>query len=176
MEELINITVLAFRKIITPRYYRTERGFVTEFYKHLSNEIENSDLFPEGTILEAEVQKREDDHYGVTQRPDILIHIPIESGLTENANENNFVVYAFKLNANNGRVDADFVKLEEMFDSLNYGIGFFINIGAHPRTYLYRYNGNYRNRINEFTIGLTNGQVSINHSYFIGAEIRTVVK
>ncbi len=176
MVQLINKTVLAIRQITTPRYFSSERGFVTEFYCQLKGQLENENLFPEHSILETEVQKRHSPHYGVTQRPDLLIHIPIETGLTNNSNENNFVVYAFKLNASRDKVEDDFAKLEEMFDRLNYQTGIFINIGSHPTSYLERYQGNFKNRIHEFSIGLVNGLVSINHSCFVENTVLTVVK
>lgn len=165
MDELINISVLALRQITIPRYYRTERGFVAEYYCHLRR-LDVVNLFPEHTILEIEVQKRHDDHYGITQRPDLLIHIPIETGLTKNANENNFVVYAFKLNGKTARIAEDFAKLDQMFEFLNYGIGFFVNIGAYPTTYLNNYQGNYKSGIHEFSTALRDEKVLIKHSFF----------
>src|ERR1700756_560363 len=135
--EIINRTIAALKQITVPRYFTTERGFATEFYCQLKN-LNVLELY-ENAILETEVQKRRDDHYGVRQRPDILIHIPIETGLTTHANENNFVVYAFKLEGGNNEVDADFEKLDEMFEYLNYAVGIFININSHPTVSLGRY-------------------------------------
>lgn len=165
--EIVNRTIAALRQITVPRYFRTERGFVPEFYCQLTRQLEQVDLFPEHTILETEVQKNRAAHYGLTQRPDLLIHIPIETGLTQNANENNFVVFAFKLGGNPARVQSDYDKLEEMFQHLNYATGIFINIGAYPNTYLDTYNGNFRNRIHELSIATENGQTRVRHAFFI---------
>lgn len=164
-EGLLNKTVLAIRQILIQRYFNSERGFVPEFYSNLRGQLENSNLFPEHTILETEVQKRRLLH-GVRQRPDLLIHIPIETGLTNNVAENNFVVYAFKLNGN--AVDAleDFEKLDAMFGQLNYEMGIYVNIGTHPTIFLNNYIGNFKDRIHEFSIRLDNEQVLIKHCFF----------
>lgn len=167
LEEVIN----SIKSINTPRYYKSERGYQTEFYSHLSINIKGKGLFPEQAILEAEVQKRTLEHYGITQRPDLLIHIPIETGLTEETNENNFLNIAFKLKGNKKSSIEDFMKLDEMFEKLNYKEGLYINIGKFPTVFLEAYEGNFKNRIHEFSIGLVNGEVRINHAYFNEEEI-----
>ena len=168
---LIDKTITALKRIVTQRYFLTERGFVTEFYCQLNRQIEIGVDFPNYTILEVEVQKRRGLHYGLTQRPDLIVHIPIETGLTDNANENNFAVYAFKLGGGSSKVQEDFSKLDEMFYNLNYQIGFFINIGAFPNIFLETYEGIYKDQIHEFSIGLDNGIVNILHSYFIEGKV-----
>jgi hypothetical protein len=172
--EIVNRTIAALRQITVPRYFRSERGFVTEFYCQLTRQLEQVDLFPANTILETEVQKNRAVHYGLTQRPDLLIHIPIETGLTQNANENNFVVFAFKLGGNPARVQSDYDKLEQMFAHLNYETGIFINIGAYPTTYLNTYNGNFRDRIHELSIATENGQTRVRHAFYVDGELSTV--
>ena len=125
MDEFIRLVIEAIRQITVPRYFNTERGYVGEFYHHLSNLLRDNPMFPVQAILETEVQKRIPDHFGVKQRPDLIIHIPIETGLTNNANENNFVVFAFKQKANMRRALNDFDNLDEMFSALNYDKGVF---------------------------------------------------
>ena len=167
IEEIINTLKL----ITIPRYFRTERGFQSEFYKQLSNNLDGKNIFPEHTILEAEVQKRNLDHYGVTQRPDLLIHIPIETGITQNANENNYVNFAFKLNGNINSSISDYEKLDQMFNLLNYELGIYININKYPIVYLNNYEGIYRNRIHEFSINLDNERVNVKHAFFENNEL-----
>lgn len=162
IQEVIN----SIKSINTERYFRTERGYQTEFYSILSNNIAGKNIFPQHTILEAEVQKKNLAHYGVTQRPDLLIHIPIETGITENANENNFVNFAFKLNGNVAASTEDFNKLDEMFQLLNYELGIYINIGHYPEIYLDSYNGEYKDRIHEFSIGLKEKKVLVSHAFY----------
>ena len=172
--EIIDQTIAALKQINVPRYFTTERAFVTEFHHHLRNKIEDIELFPPETILETEVQKRNKDHFGVTQRPDLLIHIPIETGLTDNPDENNFVVYAFKRNGSLKPVRNDFKKLDIMFEKLNYNLGIFINIGAYPRSYLHIYQGSYKERIHEITNILVDGNVYVKHACFQNNEVRIV--
>lgn len=169
--EIIDKTIVALKQIYVPRYFTTERGFVTEFHHHLRNEIEDMELFPPGTILETEVQKRHKDHFGVTQRPDLSIHIPIETGITDNPDENNFAVYAFKRNGFPKQVKNDFNKLDIMFERLNYELGIFINIGAYPRSYLHIYQGLYKERIHEITNKLVDGNVYVKHAFFQNNEV-----
>lgn len=169
---IIQQTINAIQNIKVPRFFNTERGFVNKFSHFLELEIENNNPFPENTIVEAEVQKRLNAHYGIRQRPDLLIHIPIETGLTENANENNFVVYAFKLKGVHSIVNEDFAKLDEMFEGLNYEVGIFINIGSYPNSFLENYNGNYKERIHEFSVNLSEEyNVEILHAYFNNNEL-----
>lgn len=172
INDIFELIISALRNIVVSRYYTTERGFVGEFYTTLKNELKGKQLFPEKTILELEVQKRSLDHYGVTQRPDLLIHIPIETGLTKNPNENNFVNFAFKLNGKSRRVQEDYTKLDQMFQRLNYQTGVFINIGAFPNIFLQSYNGKFKNRIHEFSIRLNEGSVEINHAFFIDEDLK----
>jgi len=163
---IIRLSIQAIKQITNQRYYSNERGFVAQFYRHLSPLVEGSGLYPPQTILETEVQKRRHDHLGVRQRPDLLIHIPIEIGITERPYENNFVVYAFKRNGNERMAISDYNNLEQMFGILHYEIGFFINIGRFPEVFLHNYNGEYKSRIHEFSIGLGDGEVQINYAYF----------
>lgn len=164
--EIVNRTIAALRQIIAPRYFNTERGFVPEFYCHLKRQLEQVDLFPVQTILETEVQKNRIAHHNLTQRPDLVIHIPVETGSTHESNENNFVVFAFKLGGNPSEVQSDYKKLDQMFKDLNYEIGIFINIGAYPKTYLNSYKGNFTNRIHELSIATENGHTRVIHAFF----------
>lgn len=168
---IINEVINTLRSIKIPRYYKSERGFQTEFYRILSNQLEDKPIFPEHTILEAEVQKRNLEHYGVTQRPDLLIHIPIETGITENSNENNFVNFAFKLSGNERASVEDYEKLEQMFSILNYEMGIFINIGRYPEIFLNNYEGNFKDRIHELSIGQDDGIIKIMHAFFKNEEL-----
>lgn len=168
---ILNEVINTLKNIIIPRYYKSERGFQTEFYRILSNQLEGKLIFPENTILEAEVQKRNLEHYGVTQRPDLLIHIPIETGITENANENNFVNFAFKLYGNERASVEDYEKLEQMFFFLNYEMGIFINIGKYPEIFLNNYEGGYKNRIHEFSIGKDEDVIKIMHAFFENEDL-----
>lgn len=165
---IIDLIIEALRRINNPRYYRNERGFITEFYHQLSPLVQNSRLYPPETILETEVQKRRADHFGINQRPDMLIHIPIETGLTDRPDENNFVVFAAKRRGGRRQSLDDFRKLDEMFLHLNYELGIYINLQRYPSRFLPHYVGPYKPRIHEFSIALNEeNDVNICHSYFI---------
>lgn len=144
----------------------SERGFVAEFYCQLKKYIEKQDIFPPNTILEAEVQKNLTEHFEMRQRPDLIIHIPVETSLNQKTNENNFIVYAFKLRGNLNSVREDFDKLDEMFGSLNYRTGVLINIGAYPNIFLTHYTGIFAENIHEISIALENGHIFIRHASF----------
>jgi len=174
MEKLIEKTILALKQITNRRYYRTERGFSAELYAYLKCQLYGSDLFPKEAILELEYQKSSLLHYEQTQRPDIIIHIPIESGITWDRRENNFAVYALKLNGRNTEAKSDFDKLDKMFESLNYRVGFFINICPNLSTYLNEYVGSYKERIHEVSITNEGGIVSIKHAFFKENEIEII--
>jgi len=168
---IIDEIIVALKGITVARYHKSERGFQTEFYKILSNQLNGKGIFPEHTILEAEVQKRNLEHYGITQRPDLLIHIPIEMGITENVNENNFVNLAFKLLGNERASVEDYGKLEQMFILLNYELGVYINIGSYPEVFLSSYDGEYKDRMHEFSILLEDGNIKIKHAFFKNEDL-----
>lgn len=125
--QLIEATISALKSIYNERLYKTERGFQGRFYCALQAELDIRNILTEVLILEMEYQKST--RHGTSQRPDIILHIPIEvSGAA--VNENNYAVWALKLRANYTRAKDDFYKLNEMFRGLNYQNGFFINIDS----------------------------------------------
>lgn len=161
----IDISIAAIKHIKRKRYYENERAFVTELYRHLHDENLLS-LFPERTLIETEVQKSEKKHYGLTQRPDMVVHIPIEEGVYQYAHEGNFIAYACKVEANEVKAREDFTKLEEMFSILRYPLGIFININGYPDSLLRHYRGDYEDRIHELSIRFAGNKVDVQHSYF----------
>jgi hypothetical protein len=54
----------------------------------------------------------------LTQRPDIVLHVPAEESRAE-IDENNFAVWALKRHASNARALSDFKKLDEMLGRLH---------------------------------------------------------
>lgn len=163
--------IQAAKSIRNERFYRTERGFAAEFRHQMQIVEENDPIYPIEAIFEMEVQKSTRKHYGVRQRPDLLIHIPLEAGLSENARDNNFVVFGFKRLGNRKSVLSDFDKLDEMFAQLNYEMGVFINVSAYPETYLESYTGVYPERIHEFSIGKQGDEILMRHARIIDGEI-----
>ncbi|MFZ6025270.1 MAG: hypothetical protein ACOYVG_12540 [Bacteroidota bacterium] len=153
------------RNITNARLFNSERGFQGELLAELVALLRTTRMFPNETIIEQEHQKTVK-HHGIGQRPDIIIHIPIEAGLTSNRNENNFYVIALKLNGNRKSAMDDFNKLDDMFNQLDYPEGVFINIGTHPTTHLQNYNGANKSRIHEISLALNNNQVQMTHVKF----------
>jgi hypothetical protein len=169
--EQIDITIAAIKHITIRRFHNSERAFASELSRYL-NEEDLLSLYPAHTIIEPEAQKNERAHHCVTQRPDIIVHIPIEEGLTEHAYDGNFIVYALKREATEAKAREDFNKLNEMFDVLHYPLGIFINIGGYPDSMLRLYRGNYKNSVHELSIRLVGNHVDVQHSYFENGIIR----
>ena len=88
----------------------------------------------------------------MTQRPDIVLHVPAEdSGL--NVAEQNIAVFALKLRATRDEAKADFAKLEEMCSVLNYQLAVFINIDS-TKHFGELYSGAHIPRIHAFAVKL----------------------
>jgi hypothetical protein len=103
-------------------------------------------------------------HNRIYQRPDIILHIPVEhSGAVPT--DNNFAVWALKARANKAAALEDFEKLNQMFTYLNYEIGFFVNIG-NDFHHLNNYNGKFQDRLICFAVKLQNGNAIIKQAYF----------
>jgi len=163
-ESIVEIVVEALKEITSPRFYKTERGFQGRFACALYKVLDERRIFPDDAIIEEEYQKRLKDH-GTAQRPDLIIHVPFEAGRSQNRWEDNFVVFAFKKNADQKVAEEDFGKIDIMFKKLKYPIGFFINIDRYPDIFLDSYDGDFKDRIHEFCIKLDNG-LHILHAFF----------
>lgn len=141
---LIQATVCALRSIGNPRLFQTERGYQGAFLCALQSLLHDLGIVDGQCILEMEYQKRQVRHI-TQQRPDIILHVPTEiSG--DAVTSNNFAVWALKRKAKLKAAKADFVKLDDMFSSLHYPLGFFINIDSEAH-YLEEYRGDFRERL-----------------------------
>lgn len=156
-EALITATETAIRAINAARFFQTERGFHGRFYCALQETLDQVGLLTTGAILEMEYQKST--RHNVTQRPDIVFHIPTEhSGASVCAN--NFAVWALKRRASVAAARSDFVLLDEMFGSLHYSLGFFVNIDA-TDPLLQHYKGQYPDRLAAVAAKLTDTQITV---------------
>lgn len=141
---LIQATVCVLRSICNPRLFQTERGYQGEFFCALRSVLKDQGIVDGQRILEMEYQKRLGRH-GTPQRPDIILHVPTEiSG--DAVTSNNVAVWALKRRAMSEAAKADFTKLDDMFSSLHYPLGFFINIDSEAH-YLEEYRGDFRERL-----------------------------
>lgn len=153
---LIEATESAIRAVDAERFFQTERGFHGRFYCALQTELDRAGLLSKGAILEMEYQKSA--RHGLTQRPDIIFHIPVEHSGAGVA-ENNYAVWALKRRATPADAQDDFIKLDQMFSFLNYPLGFFVNIDA-TDPMRQHYSGEYGTSLATVATRLAGGEVS----------------
>ncbi|MET0216848.1 MAG: hypothetical protein ABW205_02840 [Burkholderiales bacterium] len=156
-DALIATPEAAIRAVDAARFFQTERGFHGRFHCALQEQLDRAGLMTNGAILEMEYQKST--RHDLTQRPDIVFHIPAEhSGASVQAN--NFAVWALKRRASIMRTQLDFVRLHEMFRTLLYPLGFFVNIDA-TDPMRQHYTGAYRGRLAAVAAKLTGSARSL---------------
>jgi len=126
-DDIIAATDEALLQVAEPRFMRSERGFQGRFYCALQHALDRKGLLQGGCILEMEYQKS--DRHGLSQRPDIILHVPAEES-GGSVTENNYAVWALKRRATQRAALDDFEKLDDMFERLRYPLGFFVNIDA----------------------------------------------
>lgn len=158
-EGLIHATDAAIRAVDHPRFFATEHGFHGAFHHALQMQLDRIGIRPEGSILEIEHQKSR--RHGIRQRPDIILHVPAIHGVS--VKDNNYAVWALKWRASVKKAESDFVLLDQMFEELNYPLGFFVNIGS-PDPMLQHYAGQYRNRLVGVAATYENGESHVHWS------------
>ena len=167
-ESIIDSTIAALSSIENPRFFKSERGYQGIFYCRLYDELDSRNLITEDQIIEMEHQKSS--RHGITQRPDIIFHIPVEISGAD-VNENNYAVWAFKPNADHDAAQEDFEKLDQMFEMINYPLGFFINIRT-DQHHLNNYNGQFRDRLFGFSVWLQNGSPRFMKAWYERGELK----
>ncbi len=167
-QKIINSTISSLSTISVRRFFRSERGYQGALYCRLNDELEKQGLLNEDQILEMEYQKSS--KHGMSQRPDIIFHIPVEHSGAR-TNENNFAVWALKANASARDAKKDYDKLEEMFRCLDYPLGFFININS-EYNHLNTYDGSHGDRLLAFSVWFQGDTIRFKKAYFEGNEIR----
>lgn len=155
-EGLVRATDAAIRAVAHPRFFDTELSFHGAFYHSLQTQLNQSEIQPAGSILEIEHQKS--GRHGIRQRPDIILHVPAVHGVS--VKDNNHAVWALKWRASVKKAKADFVLLDEMFEELNYPLGFFVNIGSMDPM-LQHYGGKHRDRIVAVATTYGNGEPQV---------------
>ncbi len=156
-QALINATESAIRAVDAARFFQTEREFHGRFYCALQEQLEREGLLANGAILEMEYQKSS--RHDLSQRPDIVFHIPAEYS-SATVQENNFAVWALKRRASPAKAKSDFVLLDEMFQLLHYPIGFFLNIDS-TDPMLQHYQGAFPDRLAAIAAQLSDGQTTV---------------
>jgi len=166
LDLIIESTVFALTAIKAPRFFKSERGYQGIFYCKLYEKFENLGLVTEDQIIEMEYQKS--GRHGLSQRPDIIFHIPVDHSGGDIV-ENNFAVWALKARASAVEAQKDFEKLDQMFEFLNYPLGFFVNVNTEQH-HLNLYKGNYKDRLVGFSVWLQDESPKIKKAWFENNE------
>src|SRR3990167_10062393 len=139
---LLEAIVEALHGVTTPRFFRSERGYQGRFYCALQEALDRRGVLKDGLILEMEDQKAA--RHEMTQRPDIILHVPAEES-GAHVYENNVAVLALKRRASPDHALEDFRKLDEMCERLHYPFAVFVNVDSGEH-HLHLYEGPFGDR------------------------------
>jgi hypothetical protein len=153
---VIEATERALRDVKHARFFENERGYQGQFYCQLQAQLKALGCLPNDALLEIEYQKSA--RHGIYQRPDIILHIPAKRN--EEVRQSNFAVWALKRSASAAEAQEDFRKLDEMFELLDYAVGFFVNIDS-CETWRGSYGGRFPNRVVGFAVQLEGPDVQV---------------
>jgi len=107
----------------------TERGYQGQLAAEIDKLIDGETGGIERLLVEQEYQKTAKVH-GITLRPDIIVHIPFDRGVSPSRQHDNHLVILLKLSASKKKAEEDFAKLETICSVLHYPIGAFVNIAS----------------------------------------------
>jgi hypothetical protein len=127
-EQFLALLTEALEAIKEPRFYDTERGYQGELLAELRSRIVFAGL-PGDPVVEQEYQKTLPQH-GLTIRPDIIIHIPFDRGVTGSRREGNFVAVELKRRGSKQQVEDAFENLRQIKEVLDYPLTVFVNIDS----------------------------------------------
>ena len=165
--KIIAATIAAAGTVNDLRFWKTERGFHGAFYYALWGVLLKLEVLNGHRILEMEYQKSV--RHRTSQRPDIILHIPAEFHDLD-VTMGNFAVWALKHRASAARANDDFNNLDDMFMTLKYPLGFFINVEA-KQHHLDRYDGRFRNRLHAFALQRKGQERLIRHGLYSRGQI-----
>ena len=118
---LVELLLEALADITELRLFETERGYQRELLSTLKARLPEAE-FDGDPIVEGVHQKRLVPH-GVRIRPDLIIHIPFNSGVTERRDEGNFVAIEIKRDKQHLQAAFDnLVKLKERLGYARWGL------------------------------------------------------
>ncbi len=160
--KIIDLTKESILSITHPRFFSNERAYQGRLYCNLLNTFVRQGLLDDEELIEIEYQKST--RHSMSQRPDIIYHIPAEMKKTA-VDKNNYAVWAIKKSATLDKAKSDFEKLDEMFSILNYSLGIFINIGS-EKTYLDSYDGKFKERLVSYAILINNNRIYLKRNTF----------
>jgi hypothetical protein len=157
---LIGTLLAAIDRVREPRLFHTERGYQGQLKSELDRLLDLNAADLTRPIVEEEYQKQARRH-GLRLRPDIIVHVPFDRGLTSTRRHNNYLVVQAKLSAKQAKANEDFMKLETICSTLNYPLGAFVNIASThlwlPR-YARRVTGPFV--LYEIAVKLENGEIA----------------
>jgi hypothetical protein len=119
--------------ITEERTFQDERSFQGALLQELARRLERG-VLPNDPIIEEEYQKRLPAH-GIRIRPDIIVHVPFERGLTERRDQANFIAIELKRRASPKKANKAFQNLTVMKQALRYRLTIFINIDSEATHY-----------------------------------------
>jgi hypothetical protein len=129
--DLIRALLEALAQIKDPTLFLDERGYQGELKSKLDRILElqiPNDDFASPQVRE-EYQKRADRH-GITLRPDIIVHVPFERGVSPTRKDDNYMVVLLKRSPGRAKALANFRDLETICSALQYPIGVSVNIAS----------------------------------------------
>jgi hypothetical protein len=129
--DLMAATLKALGNIKDPTLFLDERGYQGEFKSKLDRILETH--FPPDDFatpqVRVEYQKRAEAH-GIILRPDLIIHVPFERGVSPTRKHDNYVVMLLKRAPSRAKAMENFASLEVICSTLNYPIGVSISIAS----------------------------------------------
>src|SRR5947209_1684992 len=105
MEQFLTVFKEGVARIKEVRLFNTERGYQGALVHELKRGIAKAE-FPGDPIVEQEYQKTLPNR-GINIRPDLIIHIPFERGVTLHRDEGNFAAVEIKLRSTAAQADKD---------------------------------------------------------------------
>ncbi len=125
----IKTLISAIESIREPRLFSTERGYQGQLASEIDRLLDGEPAGITRPLVESEYQKRAKVH-GIKLRPDIIVHIPFDRGVSPTRRHDNYMVILLKLTANKKKADKDFASLSTICSTLDYPIGVFLNIAS----------------------------------------------
>ena len=155
--------LFALEKIKDPTLFADERGYQGELKSRLDRILSldiPEDDFAAPQVRE-EYQKRAKAH-GLRLRPDIIIHVPYERGLSPSRKHDNYMVILLKRAAARSKSLQNFRSLERICSILNYPVGVSINV-AYSKLWLGELSPDIPNSftLHEIAVTLENGKPMI---------------
>jgi hypothetical protein len=129
--DLMRILLEAIGLVREPSLFRDERGYQGELKSKIDRLIDTKVPLADFStpLVQEEYQKRAERH-GITLRPDLIIHVPFERGVSPTRKNDNYMVILLKRSAGWAKAKENFSNLEIICSGLNYPVGISINVAS----------------------------------------------